>query len=48
MRTCKNQAVAGRKLFQSTLEDKPKTNLSDRIKKLLNSFDLNWEQIQEL
>ena len=48
MRTCKSGADAGRKLFQSTLEKKSKTNSSDRVIKLLQSFELTWVQVQEI
>ena len=44
----KNRADAGRKLFQSTLEKNPKTNLSDRVIKLIDNFELTWEKIQDL
>ena len=48
VRSSKNRADAGRKLFQSTLEKNSKTNLSDRVIKLLENFELTWEQVQEL
>ena len=48
IRSSKNRADAGRKLFQSTLEKNSKTNLSDRVIKLLENFELTWEQVQEI
>jgi transcriptional regulatory protein RtcR len=48
IRSSKNRADAGRKLFQSTLEKNSKTNLSDRVIKLLENFEITWEQVQEI
>ena len=48
IRKSKNRTEAGKSLFSTTLTRLPKTNLSDRICKLLAQFNLTWEQVQDL
>ena len=43
-----SMAVAGRKLFNKSRENKKSTNDSHRVKQLLSKFDITFENIQKL
>ncbi len=44
--SCSNLAEAGRQLFEVSREQRSSKNDSDRIRKYLSRFGIDWEQIQ--
>lgn len=46
-RDSKSLAEAGRRLFEYSRQKKKSVNDSDRLKKCLAAFDLDWETVTE-
>lgn len=46
-RESKNMADAGRKLFNQSRQQKAASNDSDRLRKYLNKYGINWENIEK-